>query len=354
MRKQITIRDVAKLAQVSTATASRVLNNTEYPVSSLVRQRVKEAAEELEYVPNVSARSLRQNICHDIGIMIPNLSNPFYLQTMLGIDDVLNNKNFSMILCNTMNDPEREHTYLRQLYERNVKGVILSSTDSSGEVVQKYAKKGMKFVLLDQMLSGIESPSINFDSQAGARMAVEYLIKQGHRKIAFATAPLTRWSRTETYNGYLNTLTSNGIPFDPSLIYEINDIDENNESNFELNIGHRIGIAFLKNDCPATAILCINDMIAIGIIQTLVKGGVRVPEDVSVIGFDDIPLANAFIPALTTVHYPAHECGRLAALMLLDILTSSRSEMSFSMNLKPTLVFRETVAARKPLTSTVK
>lgn len=347
MSKQITIRDVAKLAQVSIATASRVLNNTDYPVSEQTRQKVKNAAEDLKYTPSAFAQSFRQDVCQDIGLIIPNLSNPFYLQTMLGIDDVLSNKNYSMILCNTMRNPEREQFCLDQLYEKNIKGVILSSMNESGESVRKYIKKGMKFVLLDQMLNETECPSIIFDFQAGARMAVEYLINQGHKKIAFATAPMTRWSRIETYKGYQSTLASFDISFHDSLIYEVGDVYDRPDSDLELHIGQKIGNAFMKDGCPASAILCINDMIAIGIIQTLVKNGIRVPEDVSVIGFDDIPFANVFMPALTTVHYPAMECGRLAALMLIDILSSSSSEMSLSMNLKPTLIIRETVAARK-------
>ena len=143
MAKQATIRDVAKLAGVSLSTASRALNNPDYPVDARLRQKVREAADKLEYVPNVMAQALRRDTCRDIGLVIPNVSNPFYLQTMLGINDVLAQKSYQMILCNTMRDPAQERSYLRQLFERQTKGVIISTVDESGDVVREYARRGM-------------------------------------------------------------------------------------------------------------------------------------------------------------------------------------------------------------------
>lgn len=344
MEKQATIREVAKLAGVSVATASRALNNSDYPVNAKLRQKVKEAAEQLEYVPNIIARSLRGDTSKDIGLVIPNVSNPFYLQTMLGINDVLAQNSYHMILCNTMRDVEQEHRFLCQLYERQTKGVILSSVDDNAELIQKYSKLGMKFIMLDQMLDGVESPGINFDSRAGARMAVEYLIKQGHEKIAFATMSMTRWTRIEMYEGYREALLVTGLPLETDLIFECGIKVDDSNSDLEMQAGGQIAEDFLRKGCPATAILCINDMLAIGMIRTLLKNGKKVPDDVSVMGFDDIPFAGAFIPPLTTIHYPAVETGRLAALMLLDLLRSQN--MSISMNLAPQLVIRDTVAKR--------
>ena len=159
MGKQKTIRDVAELAGVSVATASRVLNDSSYPVRPQLRQRVKEAAEKLEYSPNIMAQSLRKETNRDIALIIPNISNPFYLQAVLGVGEALSSRDYNMIFCNTMHDPERERNFLRQLYERQVKGVILSSVAAgTAELVQKFMQRGMKFVLLDQMLSDVESP----------------------------------------------------------------------------------------------------------------------------------------------------------------------------------------------------
>ena len=344
MEKQATIRDVARLAGVSLATVSRVLSDGDYPVSAELKQRVRDAVAQLGYVPNTVARSLRQDVSRDIGLVIPNISNPFYLQTMLGINDALNKKDFSLILCNTMRNAQQERVYLRQLFERKVRGIILSSVDENADIVKEYGKKGMKFVLLDQKITGMESTGINFDSRAGARMATEHLISLGHSRIAFATMPMTRWTRTEMHMGYRDALVLAGLGYDPRLVYERMPEKLAAYADFELEAGKMIAESFLADGCPATAIVCINDMLAIGLIKTLKARGVRVPEDVSVFGFDDIPFASTFEPPLSTVHYPAIETGRLAAMMLMDTLESGSGEMPVSMQLAPSLVIRETVA----------
>lgn len=344
MGKQATIRDVAKLAGVSLATVSRALNDAEYPVSAELRQRVRDAAAQLQYVPNTIARSLRQDVSRDIGLVIPNISNQFYLQTMLGINDVLYKNDYSVVLCNTMRNPNQERAYLRQLFERKARGVILSSVDENADIVEEYVKKGMKVVLLDQKITGMESTGINFDSRAGARMATEHLVSLGHDRIAFASLPMTRWTRTEMHMGYRNALVIAGLAYDPALVYEWMPVDVAPYADLELEAGRGIAEKFLADGCPATAIICINDMLAIGLIKTLRSHGIRVPEDVSVFGFDDIPFASTFEPSLTTVHYPAVEMGRLAAMMLLDNLENSSTEQSLVMQLTPSLVIRDTVA----------
>lgn len=341
MGKQITIKDVAKRAGVSVATASRVLSDSSYPVRPALQQKVREAAEALEYSPNAFAQALRNDICKDIALIIPNLSNPFYLQAVLGAGEALEQDSYSIRFCNTMHDPERERRFIRQLYDRQVRGVILSSVaQDNAEFVNKYIRKGMKFVLLDQLLTGVAAPSIEYDSRAGARMATEHLLALGHKKIAFATTPLVRFTRKEIHAGYCKALNAAGITPEEALLY-VRSMDKSGRgSDYELNIGRLIADEMIKDRCPATAVVCINDMIAIGLIQALTQNGIRVPEDVSVVGFDDIPLAGAYIPSLTTVHYPAQEMGRLAAIMLQDALRSEEGAMSVSMRLSPQLVVR--------------
>ncbi len=346
MGKQKTIRDVAELAGVSVATASRVLSDSGYPVRAQLKQRVKEAAEKLEYTPNAVAQALRSEVSRDIALIIPNISNPFYLQAVLGAGEVLDPDGYSMRFCNTMHETTREQNFIKQLFERQVRGVILSSVDAgNAQLVNKYIQKGMHFVLLDQILPGVEAPGIHYDSRVGAQMAMEYLLELGHKKIAFATTPLVRFTRNQIYAGYRDTLLSAGITPDPALLYERAIDKVGRGSDYELNIGRQIASEFVSAGCPATAFLCINDMVAIGLIQALSEKGVRVPEDVSVIGFDDIPLAGAYLPALTTVHYPAQEMGRLAALMLLDAMRSPDTAMSVTMQLSPKLMVRNSTAA---------
>lgn len=344
MKKQVTIQDVAKKAGVSVATASRVMNDTGYPVSARLKQQVQEAAEQLEYVPNLMARSLRNETYRDVGLVIPNVSNPFYLQAMAGITDVLNRNELGMMFCNTNYDAAQERRCLQQLYERQIRGVILSSVQENGDVLAEFARKGMRFVLLDQLFTNEEYPGINFDSRTGAKIAVKHLVSLGHRQIAFGTMPITRWTRAEMHKGYRDGLISSGLPYDDKLIYEFDKSDLPADEDPEVQVGHKIAEAFLRDGCPASAILCVNDMVAIGVIHALQKKGIRVPEQISVMGFDDIPLAKAFLPALTTIHYPAQEMGRLAALMIVDLLSNHSQEMSLSMKLSPKLVVRNSAA----------
>lgn len=345
MNNRATILDVAKLAGVSVATASRVLNDTGYPVRLQLRQRVKEAAEELGYVPNLMARSLRNDTCRDIGLVIPNVSNPFYLQALMGITDVLSRNGLGMMFCNTKYNAAQERACLQQLYERQIRGVILSSVDENADMIGEFARNGMRFVLLDQKFTNGEYPGINFDSRTGAQIAVKHLVSLGHRKIAFGTMPITRWTRTQMHMGYREGLAAAGVEYDESLVYAFGKNDHEDDSDPELQVGHRIAQAFMRDGLPASAILCVNDMVAIGVIHGLQKEGIQVPEQISVMGFDDIPMAKAFLPALTTIHYPAQEMGRLAALMMMDILSDHKQGMSLSMQLSPKLITRNSVAA---------
>lgn len=347
MSKSVTIRDVAHLAGVSITTVSRVLNDTEYPVRPNLKQRVREAAEQLGYVTPYAAMQQRDT-SRDIALVIPNISNPFYLQAVLGVGEALYSSGYNLIFCNTTHDPAKERNFLKQLHERKIRGVILSSVaENNAESVQKLRQQGMKFVLLDQKLPDMECPCIHYDNCAGAKIAMEHLLQLGHKKIAFATTSLVRFTRTEVYRGYREALEAAGIKPDHKLLYECAINKAGRGTDYELNIGRQIATRFLADGCPATAILCINDMVAIGLMQTLVQNGVRVPEDVSVVGFDDVPMAGASIPALTTVHYPAQEAGRLAAMMLMDSLENNEGQNHLNMTMTPTLVTRDSVAAPK-------
>lgn len=344
--KRATITDVAKLAGTSVTTVSRVLNNIEYPVSEQLRQKVKKAAASLDYVPSVMARSLKGNAMQDIGVIIPNMSNPFYLQTMLGINSVTYDKNFGLLVCNTMRNLEKEREYLRRLYERQVRGIILSSLTDDADLVREYISKGVRFVLLDQRIENINCSCINFDSRKGARIAMRYLIEQGHRRIALVTTPLTRWTRNEVFKGYHESLKAAGIEFEEKLIYVSGPEPANKEIDFEyysgLQLGDRFALDMHGPDRPS-AVLCINDMVAFGFIKSISKNGIKVPDDISVMGFDNIPFAETFIPALTTIQYPAYETGRLATIMIIDKLQSQDSSMSINMSLEPRLIIRDTV-----------
>ena len=342
--KKVTITDVAKAAQTSPTTVSRVLNNTEYPVSLELRERILNAARTLGYAQSVPSRKKSCAEQRDIGVIMPNITNLFYPQTVLGIEGAIADSGYNILLFNTLRNKKREQECLQLLFERQVKGVIISAVDNTIDNLGKYLNSGMKFVLLDQLVDDSNGcPSLNFDSRKGARMAIKHLVAKGHRRIAFATTPLTRWTRMETFKGYKEALALADIEFDEDLVFIASEEQEGISSNYEVDAGKRLAVEFHDKGGPATAILCVNDMVAFGVIKELADLGVQVPEDVSIIGFDDIPLSEVFIPSLTTIRYPAYDTGKLAAMLLLDNMSNNLNQLSINMKMDPQFVERRTV-----------
>lgn len=341
--KKITIIDVAEYAQTSPTTVSRVMNNVDYPVRDELRERIIDAAKKLNYVPNAAARHLRKSVSPDVGVIIPNITNLFYPQTILGIESALRDSGYNMLLFNTLRSKPRENECLRKLRERQVRGVIISTVDNSIDNLARYTEQGMQFVLLDQKIDGVNCPSLNFDSRRGARMAVRKLIEKGHRRIAFATTPLTRYTRNEILKGYTDALVESGLGYDKQYVFEATEELESEDANYEVNTGAHLAERIADSGYDITAILCVNDMLAFGIIKALSKRGIKVSDDISVIGFDDIPFAQVFLPSLTTVRCPSYDTGRLAAMLLIENLQDGESRMMLNMKMDPEYVERDTV-----------
>ncbi|NLC25230.1 MAG: LacI family transcriptional regulator [Fastidiosipila sp.] len=338
----VTINDVAKHAETSIATVSRVLNNPAYKVSDDLRERVLNAVSELNYSPNLAARSLRSKRNNMVGVVIPSISNPFYQQTILGIESVLDPLGYHIILHNTEYDIQKERRILRNLNDMFVSNVILSSVDPSSKLLQSLSSQGMNFIFLDQNSDVNGSSYITFDAKRGAKIAVNYLIEQGHRDIAFATSPLTRWTRIEIFKGYKEALASAGIPFQESLNYIGDDRNIKDMQNLELELGRQLANRFYEEKCQATAVLCINDMLAIGFMSSITRFGMSIPEDVSIIGFDDIQLAEYATPPLTTIRYASYDTGRLAGMMHTESISEDKP-FDLQMHVTPQLVIRDSV-----------
>ncbi len=340
MKAEYTIRDVARLANTSVTTVSRVLNNNDYPVSDELRSRVLKAQKELNFSPNSIAQSLKGSSNKEIGIIVPNISNPFYSQAILGIEKAVQKSNYAICLCNTFRDTDMEKKYLNLLFDKRVNGVIISAV--ADQNVTEFAKKGMNFVLLDQKIKDINCSNINFDFRQGGRVATEYLIRKGHQKIALVTTPITRWSRSEIYQGYISTLATNSESHMDPIVLEGDAEHENDAFVYESLVGRQMAEKFVNEKCDATGVICVNDMVAFGFIQELHMRNIRVPEDVSVIGFDDIPFASMFSPALTTVRCAAVNIGMVAGNILLAEIEGNALSDS-SIKIEPEIVERFTV-----------
>jgi LacI family transcriptional regulator len=264
----------------------------------------------------------------------------------MGVEKVVEKSGYMVVLCNTFRHAETEKNYLNMLYDKRVMGVVISAFTENGDNVAEFARKGMEFVLLDQQIEGINCNSINFDFHQGGRLAAEYLINKGHKKIALITTPITRWSRSEIYKGYINTLASN-IKFQMQpIVFEGDTEQEDDAIIYENLVGRQMAKKFIEEKCDATGAVCVNDMVALGFIQELNKGNIRVPEDVSVIGFDDIPFASMFSPSLTTVRCAALDVGMVAGRILLDRI-EGRAVYESSLKIEPKIIERDTVKELK-------
>jgi LacI family transcriptional regulator len=315
---KITIQHIAEKSGASISTVSRVLTNPNYPVAEATREKVLKAADELGYKPSRGSRYSRKSSTREIGIILPNITNPFYSLALLGIEKEFQNSCYNILLYNSFRNSEHENHLLKSLYLKGIEGVIISSVQQKAERLREFESRGMKLILLDQKIENMEC-HISFEYKEGAYGAVKHLFNLGHRKICLATTPLTRWTRREIYAGYRQALEELGIGCgDQMILMEENEheIENDEELTYENKSGKMKAREFLLRRSRPTAVLCVNDMVAFGFIQELHAQGVRVPQDVSVIGFDDIPFAALFSPALTTVHCPTIEIGRIAAQLL--------------------------------------
>lgn len=340
--KKATIYDIARKAGISTATVSRVLSNSDYPISKEVRKKVLDTAQEMNYSPNLIGRMLKKSESRDIGVIIPNISNPFYPQLVLGIETEARKHGFNILLCNSFRDVANEKKYIESMYQKQVKGIILSTIREEHDFLKKLCENGLKVVGFDQNIEGLQCNKISFDFTAGGIMAVDYLIKMGHKKIAFATAPLTRRSRREIFSGYKLGLMKNNIEFTEDYLYLIEVEKEVENGTFEFESGIDIARKCLAAANRPTAIFAVNDITAMGIMHGLISSGVRIPEDISVIGFDNIEFSAMVNPALTTINQPSFETGRLACKILIESFEETEDNY-ISFKLEPTLIERKSV-----------
>ena len=226
MKKKTTIYDIAKSVGTSTATVSRVLSNSGYPVKEELRHVILKTAKDMNYSPNLIGRILKGIQSKEIGVIIPNISNPYYPQILLGIELEARKHGYNILLCNSFRDVETEKKYIESLYQKQVKGIIISSIDENHGFLREMQKTGVKVVAFDQDIEDIKCKKVGFDFISGGKMAVEYLIKMGHKKIAFLSSPVTKKSRKDTLLGYRQAMEANYIDIFPeNIVISDNEIE---------------------------------------------------------------------------------------------------------------------------------
>jgi LacI family transcriptional regulator len=330
----LTLKDLARLAGVHPSTVARVLNgDPRQRVSAEVRERIVVLARQHGYQPNRLARALRLKRSHVVGTLIPDISSPFFAALFRGIEDALAPQDFSVILANSDDDPVREQRSLVMLRERQVDGLILATALRHDPAIRQLAAEGYPFVLVNRHTEPLTPNAVVPDDYHGAVCAVEHLIALGHHRIAHI-AGSDRISTAYTRRcAYQETLQRHGLPVDPALIAA---------GSFREAGGYEAMRALLARPEPPTAVFAVNDLAAAGALRALSEAGLRVPHDVSVVGFNDIPMVAQTTPPLTTLRLPLHAMGVAAAERLLAIL--SGEEVTEPIVVPVELIRRESTA----------
>lgn len=321
--------DVAKLAGVSVATVSRVLAGSAH-VSRETREKVLRAMEDLDYKPNMLARNLRKMQSKTIVVVIPDISNPFFSDVIRGIQHVAREHGYHVLLGDTQNDVNAELDFIEMIKERAADGVILTTARTSPEKIMEMARE-VPLVMACEYIEGAELPMVTIDNVFSAKRVVDHLAALGHRRIGFIAGPLHVIISRDRLQGFVQGLREHGIQQDSSLILE---------GDFTISSGYEQAVRLLQLPDPPTAIFASNDEMAIGAIKAIKHMGLKVPQDVAVVGFDDIRMATVIEPALTTIYQPKFEIGKKAMEFLLKLI--QRPSRSYGhLKLPEKLILRE-------------
>ncbi len=310
------MKDVAERANVSITTVSHVLNKTRYVNRNLVR-RVEKAVKNLGYQPNALARGLRRSETRMLGMIVPDNSNPYFAELARSIEDACFERGYSVILCNSDEDPAKETAYLSLLAEKRVDGIVFvaSGNDSSG--VQAFLQQKIPVVILDRELKAMKSDSVVVDNRDGGYQATKHLIRGNHRRIGCICGPKTLTLAKERLQGYKDALSEAGLPVDPTLI---------KNGDFHIEGGYSAVQVLLSLSNRITAVFASNDLMAVGALRGISACKLRVPDDVAVVGFDNFAFAKYTEPPLTTVAQPIREMGKLATELVMARVNGEHRE----------------------------
>lgn len=328
-----TIKDVAKHAGVSTSTVSHVLNKTRF-VSEDISVRVMAAVETLNYAPSALARSLKVNHTRTFGMLVTTSTNPFFGEVVKGVERRCYEQGYNLILCNTEGDLERMRANLDTLLQKRVDGLLLMCSEVDGQAFDLFARhQPVPTVVMDWGPIDFPSDKIQDNSHHGGYLATRHLIEQGHTAIGCLTGPLDKLTAQQRLSGYIQAMEEAGLGINKQWIAS---------GNFECEGGEiAFNEVYARGKLPTAFFIC-NDMMAMGVINTASKRGIKVPDDLSIVGYDDIKLAKYVTPSLTTIHQPKHRLGQQAVDVLLEKINHQR-EGHTVIQLEPTLVERDSV-----------
>lgn len=336
MKSPITIYDIAKEAEVSVTTVSRVLNDTA-PVKASTKAKIMTIIEKHQFQPNAIARSLLKKETGTIAIILPDITNPFFPEVFWGAENEARDKGYTLFLCDTAGDYSRESQYLSVIREKRVDGIIymggrINLSQCPPELAQEIIdlSNHVPIVLVNGNVPKGSFHRVYTDEALGSELATQHLIDLGHRDIAFIGGLKEMSTTMSKVKAYRKKLEENHIPYRADRILH---------GEFSIAAGKELMSRLLEGEGRPTAVFCVNDFTAVGAIKAIVEHGLRIPEDISVIGFDDTPLAAAFIPEITTVSQHTHQLGKLSVELLHRII--AKEQVKKRIVLKPELVVRK-------------
>jgi LacI family transcriptional regulator len=324
-----TIREVAESAGVSYATVSHVINNTRL-VSPETRERVLAAMAELNYRPNALARSLRQGKTNTIGLVLPDSANPFFAEISRCIEDETFKKGYSVFLCNTELDIQRELFYVDVLSKKQVDGIIFVAAGDQADSLDFLVSRNMPVVMIDRDVPNVEVDAVLTDHRLGGYLATRHLLELGHTRIACIAGPSSITPSAERIIGYRKALEEAGLPYDEKLVLR---------GDYHAQSGMDITHTILRMDPRPTAIFALNDLMALGALRAAAEAGCSVPSDLAVVGYDDLELSHFTNPPLTTIAQPKTEIGAQAVDLLVDRM-SRKDRPPSRVVLPPELIVR--------------
>ena len=334
-----TIRDVARLAGVSTATVSHVVNETRL-VAHETKARVQHAIETLNYRRDAIARSLRRSSSGTLGVIVSDISNPYFGDLVRGLEDAIYSRvdQYNIILCNTDENAEKERTYLDVLRERRVEAIVMVPAGGNHDYLRDLVASGLPVVFADRYLENVAADTVVVDNREASRAIVSRLTEVGHRRIAVMQANLAASAIDDRMAGFSDALSAAGLTANPS--YSV-------RSQSTINDAYHTGLRLLDLPVPPTAVFCTNNFMTLGLIQSLAARRLRCPRDLAVIGFDDFPWATAFHPRLTVVSQPAYSVGQEAASLLFERMVGTVGAAPRQRVLQTTILVRDSCGTRR-------
>ncbi|MBV7337861.1 LacI family transcriptional regulator [Chloroflexi bacterium TSY] len=348
MPERATILDVARLAEVSPSTVSNLLNGRVERMRPSTKERIQRAIEQLGYRPNHSARGLKTGSAPLIGLIVPSVANPFWGIFARYIEEAALGSGYQVLLGNSERNPIREQGYAEELWGHGVRGIILGSAPEKFDHLSPLLDRGLNLIAFDrptQQADQYTIDSIGVDNVQGAYLAVNHLTTLGHRQIGLVSGSIRTVNRLDRLQGYRQALDEAQIEFNQRLIWQGASATDFGDSE-TMNMGRQGARELLSGVNPPTALFTINDMVAFGAYAGARELGLRVPEDVSIVGFDDIALTEVVDPPLTTIRQPVEEISRSAVEKLLARLRGNKDEPASHVALLPKLVVRSSTMKR--------